>query len=277
MSAPLGWKDRLIDWLRRWHLLQAADTIGLAFVCLKNGRSNRAFCRAHPDFAVPPAALAYDAFGTVDWDAYCRSGREDAQRMAERIARHCQLPSLDVLEWGCGPGRVIRHLRQFLPIPLRLVGTDYNERSIAWCRPHLAGIDFVAHGLLPPIDLAASSVDCIYAISVLTHLSEPSHELWRAELLRLLRPHGLLILTTQGDNYRDRYLTAEEQKQFGQGQLVVRGEVREGKKWYSAFHPAEYMRQCFLSAMEVLEHVPGQWAPGGWHQDVWIARQSAAK
>jgi SAM-dependent methyltransferase len=276
MSDQPGFKDRIIAWLRHCRLLHAADAAMLGVVMLANSRRNRAFRRCHPDYPLPPASLAYDAYGKVDWGDYDTWGRLLAGDIAGHIVRHVGTNPLDVLEWGCGPGRVIRHLGAMLP-GSRLVGSDYNERSIAWCQGHLAGdgLRFIANGLAPPLALEASSLDCIYSISVLTHLSEASHEQWRTELLRLLRPGGILILTTQGDAYRDRYLVGAERQQYAEGELVVRGQYREGKKWFSAFHPSAYMCHAFFHQMQVLEHVPARWE--GFPQDLWVARKSNAQ
>ncbi|GAB4244281.1 MAG: hypothetical protein Kow0027_03890 [Saprospiraceae bacterium] len=78
------------------------------------------------------------------------------------------------------------------------------------------------------------------------------HLEWINELNRVLKPGGLLLVTTQGDAFRVK-LTAAELKQFNDGKLVVRGAVKEGHRTFSAFQPKQYMLWLF-EKMLVLEH-----------------------
>ena len=98
------------------------------------------------------------------------------------------------------------------------------------------------------------------------------HEEWRNELLRVLKPGGLLIVTSHGEWYRERYLLPPERARFDAGSLVVRGGIKEGKKWFAAFHPSAYMRGNFLREMESVQHLVRP-QPGILEQDVWIARK----
>ena len=179
-----------------------------------------------------------------------------------------------VLEWGCGPARVIRHLGEFLSGKASLAGADYNAETIAWCRENIPGIRFEKNELAPPLPFAAASFDAIYALSVITHLSEKMHGEWRDELLRVLKPGGLLIVTSHGDWYREHHLLPAERAQYDAGRLVVRGGIEEGKKWFAAFHPPAYMRGSFFRGMEIKEHLIHP-LPGSIEQDVWVARKPA--
>ncbi len=153
-----------------------------------------------------------------------------------------------------------------------LYGADYNRRTIAWCRRNIAGVEFIDNDLSPPLPLPPEQMDCVYALSVFTHLSEAMHDAWRGELARVLRPGGVLILTTHGDCFRDRNLSATEQRDYDAGRLVVRGAVREGKKFYAAFHSPQFVRNRLLAGFDLLAHVP---CPRDWalEQDVWVARK----
>lgn len=80
-----------------------------------------------------------------------------------------------------------------------------------------------------------------------------------------------MLLTTQGDVYKPK-LTKTELSQYEKGALVVRGQVVEGHRMYSAFQPQPFMKQLF-SRVEILEHiempVQGDWYP----QDKWIVKK----
>jgi hypothetical protein len=64
-----------------------------------------------------------------------------------------------------------------------------------------------ANGLpLPPAHMMVlvAGSDCIYAISVFTHLSAELQDLWMKELRRIVRPGGHLLITTHGESFRAR-------------------------------------------------------------------------
>ena len=103
------------------------------------------------------------------------------------------------LDFGCGCGRVARHLIGREARPRRPGSTTPESTSIAaqidWAARHLPG-RFEVIPTAPPTALAGGSFDLIFTISVFTHLDEAMQEAWLAELARLLRPGGLLLATT---------------------------------------------------------------------------------
>jgi hypothetical protein len=109
----------------------------------------------------------------------------------------------------------------------------------------------------------------IYGISIFTHLSEQLHYDWTAELLRILKPGGILLLTTQGDAFKEK-LSENELQSYNRDYLVVRGKVKEGHRTYSTFHPPNFMKALFSKA-RILEHIERPAEHGrSLPQDVWI-------
>ncbi len=278
-------KRALLRLLRETHTLELVDEVRLLAALARTFPKNREFRRNHPDFALPPARISYDAYGHTRADSYYQSGLELAQAISDLIQRY-RSPNSDsrgnILDWGCGAGRVIRHLADYQP-DYGLYGADYNHRTIEWCQKNIPGVTFVANELDPPMPFSAEMFDCIYALSVFTHLSEPSHFAWREELLRLLAPHGLLIITTHGDSYRDIYLSDPEKELFDAGRLVVHGGVREGKKWFTAFQSTRFVEDELSRGFEILDHFDHQLTKhsrlrdaGGpkRHQETWILRKA---
>ena len=264
----------------KYHILSATRSLGLlpmfdrmAFLRkrARAARGNRAFRARHPDFAVPPEDLAFDAYNKVDWVDYHDMGLAHAALFARLIRTH--LPDahpLRVLEWGCGPGRLIRHMPALLAgRSPDLTGSDYNPATIDWCRDHLPGIDFALNGLAPPLPFPDDSFDAVYNFSVFTHLSQDMHRDWTAELHRVLRPGGLMIATTHGDHYRYLLTQRRETEAYDRGEIVTQSRFAEGKKWYFAIHPPAWVRSHLLAAFDRVEQVrPGPDAR--MTQDVWL-------
>jgi SAM-dependent methyltransferase len=265
-------KEYVVAGLRATGLLQAYNDIRYAWLVARNRGANRRFREEHPGEAVPPLRLAYDAYGHVGLADYHASGVRHATYLAGLIQAHAAPGPKTVLEWGCGPARIIRHLPALLGPDTALIGTDYNPETIAWCRSAIPSIRFETNALEPPLPLQRASVDVVYALSVFTHLSEAMHLAWRDELLRVLRPGGVLIATTHGAWYRERHLMPRERQQYDAGQIVVRGGVREGKKWFAAFHPPAYVHSTLLQGFAVVDHLPSP-LPNSIEQDVWVARR----
>ena len=236
-------------------------------------RSNRAFRAAFPEFATPPLAILWDAQATTDLAEYKRSGEEAARRYWALIRPHLDPGSsapARVFEWGCGPGRIIRHLPALAAgFSVEFYGSDYNRHSIAWCRAHLPGITFLENDLAPPIRVAEGFFDVAFCRSEFTHLSAELQDRWIAELRRTVRPGGVVILTTHGDTYRPR-LTAQERARFDAGELVERILAAEGRKLFVAFHPPAFVRTRLLRDLSVLEYRPGEDS-----QDIWVTRRPA--
>lgn len=270
-------KFMLVQGVRSSGLLKPADTVKYWVSRARTHLRNARFTRQHPGFIAPPADLAFDAYNHIDWQAYHDSGLAHARLFARLLAAQPSDGPLRVLEWGCGPARLIRHLPALLaPRPLALTGSDYNPRTIAWCRSQIGGVDFIENGLNPPLPLADASVDAVYNFSVLTHLSEAVQLQWVQELRRVLRPGGLLICTTHGEAYRYLLALESERARFDAGELVEQGGYEEGKKWFFAVHPERWLREKLFADFEDVQRVPTT-AADAIRQDVWTARKPRAR
>jgi len=258
--------QRLAYVLRKMRLLQLADLCWFLRLYLSSRKANNRFRNKHPNVPVPPQTMLYDIQGNCDLSGFYTSGQEHAHEISRIIAAERPGRTLKILEWGCGPARVLQHLNSPNGSIWELWGSDYNPKSISWCQQNWPGIHFVHNGLEPPIPVKTEFFDVIYCISVFTHLSEVRHYQWITEICRLLKPGGLFIGTFHGNAFRDN-LTNDEQRRFDSGELVIRDKIREGKKDFSAYHCDIFVSRI-LAPFEIVKRLD---TVAGFRQTVWTA------
>jgi SAM-dependent methyltransferase len=220
---------------------------------------------------LPPEVLRLLVAGTDDPIWFVEAGQRAASALAALLSKHgvfIELLCGRILDFGCGCGRVIRHLRH---LPAELHGCDSNPVAVEWSAGHLPFAHFTVNALESPLDYDANSFDLVYALSVFTHLPERLQLFWMSELHRVLKPRGLLFLSLHGDALRSR-LSRAERADYRAGRLVVRGRDLIGTNHCAAFHPPAFVRGPFADGFEVLELVP-EGATGNPPQDAWLLRK----
>ncbi|MFT4533343.1 MAG: SAM-dependent methyltransferase [Saprospiraceae bacterium] len=264
-------KGNVSNLLRKLRLMHLTDRVRYYIQSYKNKQANKAFLNANPNIILPPDYLMYESF-QINYEKYLVGGKDVADWIVNILNKYDTLQNVSILDWGCGPGRVIRHMPELLGNGSKVFGTDYNTKSITWCKGNLPNIEFNLNTLDPSLPYPHETFDFIYGISIFTHLSEEMHYKWTYELKRVLKQGGVLFLTTQGDNFK-KIMSPPEIAQFNKGELVVRGNVIEGHRTYSAFHSDSFMRSLFKND-EILEVIiqndkDGKATP----QDAWVVRK----
>ncbi len=266
-------KGEISGALRRLGLLYPLDFMRFFLQKATLSTKNRAFRQNYPNVALPPDYLMYESFN-LDYQKYYEDGLDTARWLAGHFSRYKTLENLNILDWGCGPGRIIRHLPEVIGRDCSFYGTDYNPKSIAWCRDNIVNARFEINAIEPPSVFTSNFFDIIYGISILTHLSEPTHHAWLGELRRILKPGGLMLLTTHGDAFKHK-LSRQELRAYEQNQLIVRGSAKEGHRVFTAFHPPAFMRDFFAKYIDIQEYIAGGPPLAGKYpeQDVWILQK----
>jgi SAM-dependent methyltransferase len=258
-----------LSWLlRKVRLLRSADGFRFVWFKLQKSRTNRRFKREHPDWAFPEDYALYETYA-LDYQQYYEDGLATANWLMGLWTIFSSADPTRILDWGCGPGRVVRHLPRLLTgKKTALFGTDMNRRYIQWCRSHLTGIQFDEQNIAPPLLYPDQYFDVVYGISIFTHLSERLHADWAKELHRVMTKGGILLVTTSGEQFRTK-LTRSEIAAFDSGDLVVRGKVTEGHRTFSAFQPPPFMTSLFNdNGFSILKHLTDEGM-----QDVWIVQK----
>ena len=117
-----------------------------------------------------------------------------------------------VLDVGCGKGRFARVLREKYPA-VRLCGFDLAE---AMLRSAPAGIARCA-GSMTSLPLKSAAFDCVYATESLEHAVDIETAV--AEMCRVLKPGGRLVIIDKNSEQWGRLKTPEWEKWFGRKQL----------------------------------------------------------
>jgi SAM-dependent methyltransferase len=118
-----------------------------------------------------------------------------------------------VLDFGCGWGRISRFfLKEILPDNLH--GVDVDPSVIEICKKNFRYGTFGVVEPYPPTGFDSGSIDLIYAYSVFSHLAEAIHIKWVEEFSRILKPGGLVVVTTQGRSFIDFCRSLQGQKAY---------------------------------------------------------------
>ena len=149
---------------------------------------------------LPPAMLRF----LVSESLSARLFRNIGYGCAQLVTAHLRNMGVEisqarrVMDFGCGCGRTLRWLLDEYGA-VEFHGVDVHRGAIDWCRKHLSRGFFLHCSPEPPLPYADAHFDVIYSISVFTHLDQRMQDLWLAELRRLLRPGGVLVLTVHGE------------------------------------------------------------------------------
>jgi 2-polyprenyl-3-methyl-5-hydroxy-6-metoxy-1,4-benzoquinol methylase len=205
------------------------------------------------DFPLPPPDLRHRIgadYAGIDFLAKSSAYAGQIATLLTQSGHDCA-GFRSVLDWGCGCGRIARHVRGTFP-QASYHGLDIDAQAIEWCRTHLAEIGrFDRCPEIPPTPCADAGYDLILALSVFTHLRLDAEKQWLKELARLARPGALLFLT---------YLDDETTRGFGLGDTHVVESAR-GFTCYATLNETglPYFNLTSSHTEECLRDLWGEW------------------
>jgi SAM-dependent methyltransferase len=199
----------------------------------------------------------FDSSGRVAVNGY-----RDYVVMANAAAHYGLPPDANVLDWGCGHGRMIRHFFQ-QGAAREAWAVDIDEDNLGWLRENFPGIHVSSVPLLPPTELPSEHFDLVYAVSVMTHLSSDAQMAWLGELKRILKPGGLALLTLAGRSsvaFSSRFLTPawlDSWMQTGFNDQLISddlvGVIDDEEYYRNTKQTPEDVRQRWSSVFEVVD------------------------
>jgi len=106
--------------------------------------------------------------------------------------------SAEILDAGCGPGTPIA--KYFADFGHRLTGIDISSKMLDLARANVPGARFLHMNIARP-DFDDQSFDAIICAYALFHLPREKHEPVIAQFNRMLKPGGLLLLSTGSEEW----------------------------------------------------------------------------
>ena len=197
--------------------------------------------------AWPGDELVIRVAGGTDRSEFYRGGRQsvwDIEAALAAVGRRTASFS-DILDFGCGCGRVLQWM-DHLAGTSTVHGVDIDARAVRWAQEHLPWARLAVNRPVPPLEFADGAFDLVYSHSVFTHLDEEHQDLWLAELRRVTRPGGHLVLSVHGE----KALADFEEGSQGAGGLP--SEIRDE------------VVNAGISFINLDSHTGGPW-PSGYH------------
>ncbi len=112
-------------------------------------------------------------------------------------------PQTKLLDFGSGWGRIIRFWIKDIKEE-NLFGVDPLPEMITLCKQIMPRINFIQVNPEPPIkEIEDDTFNIVTAYSVFSHLNEEYTNNWFAEFNRVLKPGGLLVITTRSKIFID--------------------------------------------------------------------------
>ncbi len=204
---------------------------------------------------IPPRYLITQVAGISDWRWFLESGERAAKGFAAYAAEAGTSFSSArrILDFGCGCGRIMRHLPKLTAAELH--GVDYNPRLVKWCTRRLQG-QFRVNRLHPPLPYPDGHFDIVYLMSVFTHLRIPTQREWLAELKRVTSPGGLVLLTFHDEHHRGLPDANVARQALARDGVYIHNNHIEGSNLIATFQTIESARRLFAEAFEVERIIP---------------------
>lgn len=238
---------------------------------LRYAGSNRRFRKEYPTTALPDAYTLYESY-QLNYRKYIEDGALTAQEIIDSIKDYLP-PTPQILDWGCGPARITRHLKTVCPDAV-ITGCDTNTQTIQWNQQHIHHIHFVTQSSQPPLPFSSHQFDLIIGFSVLTHIPASEQEAWLRELHRILKPGGICWITTHGQYFIDK-LPEESKQTIRQKGIYSTQYPIAGHRMMSTYHQPETCKNLLQEKFELLSHFNGTTHPEkAGRQDLWIGRRN---
>jgi hypothetical protein len=169
----------------------------------------------------------------------------------------------NILDWGCGCGRLTRYFNDIKEVSIN--GVDIDNDNIEWCQKHLPFGNFTLISEHTPTPFPNNSFDLIIGISIFTHLSEKTQFEWLKELHRIAKNDSILLMTVHGEEAVKRavltigYLMPLKVKGFldiGHNPSLD-GIIRDDNYYRNIYHKKRYIQKKWAKYFQIIDIIPG--------------------
>jgi len=186
------------------------------------------------------------------WDYYSAHLQENqyfsshsGQHILRFLIKWIDFNNVNILDFGCGPGHMIKHLLAFTENST-IHGLDFSSASVATVNKkfknnrNFAGAVCAGHAS-PHIhnirSFQTESMDVVICIEVIEHLNDEQLKSTFKEVYRLLKPGGQFVITTpnEEDLEASKTICPECGCIFHRWQHVRPWDDREIKKWLEKY------------------------------------------
>ncbi|MFK8005023.1 MAG: nucleotidyl transferase AbiEii/AbiGii toxin family protein [Saprospiraceae bacterium] len=184
-------------------------------------------------------------------------GVEKAKQITEILKKYLDL-NLNILYLDC---RIENNkITQHIPA---IVGNSSRFMDISV---------IFAEGTFKHFRFTNNIFDVVFCIDRFNYFSEELHFQVYQELMRVLKPGGILILTTLGESYKSK-LKKDEKEKFEQGELIFRKDGSGNYKPFVVFHPQSFLEKLFREDT-ILEHIKTPITDKKYFaQDIWFIQK----
>lgn len=177
-----------------------------------------------------------------------------------------------ILDLGCGPARITRHLQKFAGAS-NIYASDPNIETMLWNQKNIPNIRFAVQEKDPPLPFQDEYFDLVIGFSVLTHIPGQDQKKWLHEIHRILQTNGIAWLTTHG-HYFIKRLSQKEKKEIETKGVYNTHYHQPGHRMMSTYHLPEKWKIVLEEKFEILEYWDGEKYPNkAGKQDLWILRK----
>jgi SAM-dependent methyltransferase len=163
---------------------------------------------------------------------------------------------INVLDWGCGCGRVSRYLKEDYQ---NLWNADIDSQNLKWCKENLDN-EIIQLAPVPNGRLRDYNFDLIIGVSVMSHLSSTNQIDWLKELYDALNDDGILILSFHGVSSAIRSMSEElflEYYKFGFLDLRENRSLKEilpdHKGYRDVYNTIGFIEEHWCDAFQIIK------------------------
>ncbi len=257
-------------WLKKVIPRRLFNQLTFRWQQLKYLYSNIQFRKVHSAIPLPDDYTLYESY-LLNYRKFIEDGALTTHEIWESVNQF--LPNSPIiLDWGCGPARITRHLRKNAK-EASIYACDPNMGTIVWNQKNIPNIRFEVQEKYPPLPFQDRYFDLVIGFSVLTHIPGQDQKKWLHEIHRILQPNGIAWLTTHG-HYFIKRLSQKEKKEIETKGVYNTHYHQPGHRMMSTYHSPEKWKIVLEEYFEILEYWDGETYPNkAGKQDLWILRK----